>query len=368
MGVCCSSREGAKATFEKRTFGGNLKSVRDDCLYLENGRQLHGRGTWVSHNRFAAPWGQTDTWVASFASDGAWTTTVPVPFADDARMRAAVLASSPGCLEEYVDQKTADKKVLCPSVHVWWQCAEVAEPSGYAVEVEPVRSSDATYFMAVGFHCGYMGIQDRNPKWVLFSVWNGDSPAEHVGEAGCGVTVRPFGGEGDGLQAFKAYEWDVGRRYRCIVTAEASGESTTDFTGWIQDVSAGTTERLATLRRRHATENGRLRGVYSFLEDWAGTGVCREGKWGPAFACCDGAWVQATSVKGSTTDTSAQNVRIESANVTDAVGGRVSMQSGGDAVPDPGFKGPFVLSTSSPPTAALGEAIVLPSLASESVI
>lgn len=367
MGVCFSAREDPK--FEKRTFGGNLKSVRDGCLYLENGRQLHGKGEWVSDSLFAAPWGQTDTWVASFASEGVWTTTVSVPFADAERMRTAVLAASPGCLEEYVTQEVADHKVLCPSVHVWWRCAGgVDEPSAFAVDVEPVCSSDATYFMAVGFHCGYMGIQDRDPKWVLFSVWNGDSPTEQVGEAGPGVTVRPFGGEGDGLQSFKAYEWEVGHRYRCIVTAEVSGENTTDFTGWIQNVSAGTTERLATLRRRHAKENGRLRGIYSFLEDWAGTGVCREGRWGPAFACNDGKWVQATSVKGSTTDKSAQNIRIESSKDADGTCGRVTMRSGGEPVAEPQFEGPFALSTAAPPIDALSEVTSLLRVESESVI
>ena len=29
---------------------------------------------------------------------------------------------------------------------------------------------DSTYYMSNGFHCGYMGIQQKDPKTVLFST------------------------------------------------------------------------------------------------------------------------------------------------------------------------------------------------------
>jgi len=84
---------------------------------------------------------------------------------------------------------------------------------------------------------------------------------------------------------------------------------------------------------------GHMRGVYSFLEDWKGTGVCREGRWGPAFACCSGRWTQVVKAKGSTTNETARNILVR----TDE-GGRVAIQSGGEAICNPTFQGPFELS------------------------
>lgn len=326
--------------------------MRGGFLFFENGRQQHAQGRWISDTHFVAPWGDYDTWLAIFTKEGAWTTTLPLPFESGEQLLCeSVLSANPRCFEAFVDPEEAARKVTCPSVHVWWECPGDEEPSGFAVDFEAIHSADATYFMAVGFHCGYIGIQDRDPKWVLFSVWHGrEAPTELVGRTGEGVIVRPFGGEGEGLQSFRPYEWSVGRRYRCIVTAEDAGGGATDFIGYIQDVASGSTERLATLRRHDPkVRPGKLRGLYSFLEDWHGSGAKREGRWGPAFArTSPGCWTQVMIARGTTNDEQAPNVRVW-LPVPCEGGGRLAMRSGGDAVADPGFRGPFLLPESELP-------------------
>ena len=93
-----------------------------------------------------------------------------------------------------------------PSVHIWWSAPKHPEVQQQGVtwfynRVEVTVPAESTYFMTNGFTGGYMGIQDRSPKWVLFSVWNNPKvPDGAVKELahGEGVTVRPFGGEGKG--------------------------------------------------------------------------------------------------------------------------------------------------------------------------
>mmetsp|Transcript_115261 Transcript_115261/g.358937 ORF Transcript_115261/g.358937 Transcript_115261/m.358937 type:complete len:209 (+) Transcript_115261:538-1164(+) len=154
------------------------------------------------------------------------------------------------------------------------------------------------------------------------------------------------GGEGAGLQSFRPYEWCTGRRYRCIVTAEDAGGGATDFTGWIQDLEAGPVERLATLRWYDSKrEPGQVRGLYSFLEDWHGSGLLRQGRWGPAFVRTEqGCWIQAHCAQGTTNDEQAPNVRVWLPDSDQGGGGGcLAMRSGGEAVDEPGFQGPFAL-------------------------
>jgi len=312
----------------------------------------------VTDSRFAAPWGDNDTWVATFDTKCVRTTTIPVPYSmGEARFGAAVLDAKPDFVEPYRDQLEISNRVSCPSVHVWWDCPACAA-SGLAVDVEVLENSSDTFFMAVGFHCGYLGIQERDPKWALFSVWDGDQPAECIGKPGQSVTVQRFGGEGEGLQAFCDYAWKPGHRYRCAVTAAPVqvdvSECATDYTGWIQEVQPpsqnGTWMRMATLRRRHHEETGQLRGLYSFLEDWNGTGKRRVGRWGPAFTLQYGQWNQVLRAKGTCTDASAENVRVRSLLAGDDIGGRLEICSGGpESLRDSGVKGPFDLSFAQEP-------------------
>ena len=79
------------------------------------------------------------------------------------------------------------------------------------------ETATSTYYMTNGFNGGYMGIQDRYPKYVLFSVWDKTSTDDNPNASpddlvkvlakGERVTVKRFGGEGTGNQRYLAYGW-----------------------------------------------------------------------------------------------------------------------------------------------------------------
>ena len=56
-----------------------------------------------------------------------------------------------------------------PSVHTWW--SSPASPQGgvtwFYNEITLKKTADNSYFMTNGFTGGYMGIQDRSPKWKI---------------------------------------------------------------------------------------------------------------------------------------------------------------------------------------------------------
>ena len=83
------------------------------------------------------------------------------------------------------------------AVHIWWSSPKSPqeEISWFYNEITVTESAGSTYYMTNGFTGGYMGIQDRSPKWVIFSIWDkGDSPDDQVGviAQGQGVTVERF--------------------------------------------------------------------------------------------------------------------------------------------------------------------------------
>ena len=168
--------------------------------------------------------------------------------------------------------------------------------------------------MTNGFRGGYIGIQDRSPKWVLFSIWDnpGGSSDDQVDvlAQGKGVTVERFGGEGTGGKSFLAYDWNVGETYQLIVNVKPDTEASDKaiFTGWFRIPELNIWRLLASFRVRPQAASKKFEGNYSFLEDWIGTGMRRQGLWGTAwFKSENGSWVQATHGNGTTTDQNANN-------------------------------------------------------------
>ena len=203
-----------------------------------------------------------------------------------------------------------------PSVHIWWSSPDSPSEgiSWFYNEITVTETADNTYYMTNGFRGGYMGIQDRSPKWVLFSIWDnpGGSSDDQVDvlAQGKGVTVERFGGEGTGGKSFLAYDWNVGETYQLIVNVKPDTEASDKaiFTGWFRIPELNIWRLLASFRVRPFVANKKFEGIYSFLEDWIGTGMRRQGLWGTAwFKSENGSWVQATHGNGSTTDNNANN-------------------------------------------------------------
>jgi hypothetical protein len=160
------------------------------------------------------------------------------------------------------------------SVHLAY-LAEDADQFYCEVKVE--KSTPGSYFMVCGFSHGYFGIQElgNGKKVVLFSVWDptkGDSPTDvpeeqrvEVPYHADDVTVRRFGGEGTGGQSFFNWDWKVSQTYRFLVRCEVT-EKKTAYSAWFFAPEAGSWKHLVTFRTR--TGGDRLKGLYSFIEDF----------------------------------------------------------------------------------------------------
>ncbi|MCR4414681.1 MAG: DUF3472 domain-containing protein [Thermoguttaceae bacterium] len=160
------------------------------------------------------------------------------------------------------------------SVHLGYVAPEA---TAFYNELSVEKSVPGSYFMACGFNHGYFGIQELagGKKVVLFSVWDptkGDDPnavaQEHRVEVlykADEVIARRFGGEGTGGQSFFHYDWKVGQTYRFLVKAAVT-EKKTAYSAWFYLPESETWKHLVTFRTR--TGGDRLKGLYSFIEDF----------------------------------------------------------------------------------------------------
>ena len=254
-----------------------------------------------------------------------------------------------------------------PAVHIYWSSPANPEVQREGVtwfynEVTVKQTADFTYYCTNGFYNGYMGIQDRSPKWVIFSIWdktstddNAKAPSDDLVKVlaqGVGVTVKRFAGEGTGGQSHLVYDWKVGHTYQLMVNVRQDAEESDKviFTGWFRIPELDIWRLLASFQVRPKAASKHLEGPYSFLEDWVETGRRRQSLYGPAWIKTDKhPWVQATHGTGTTTGPQFNNRNVF---LTDDRR-RLGMTTGGPALTDTSL-GPYTSDASSiPPVLAL---------------
>ena len=255
------------------------------------------------------------------------------------------------------------EKYRSPSVHIWWSAPANPEVQREGVtwfynEVTVTETADSSYYMTNGFTGGYMGIQDRSPKWVIFSIWDktstDDNPNASPDELvkvlaqGEGVTVERFGGEGTGGRSNLNYDWKMGHTYQLMVNIrpDAHESDKVVFTGWFRIPELNIWRLMASFQVRPSAASKKLENLYSFLEDWIGNGRRRQGLWGPAWIKTDcGPWVQATRGEGTTTEKDANNRNVFLSDDRK----RLGMTTGGPPLPDTSL-GPYTCNASSIPS------------------
>ena len=171
-----------------------------------------------------------------------------------------------------------EKNRQCRSLHLGYKM-EKAEALYNEVTVQ--KSSSGTYFSAMTFDRGYIGMQELadGKKVMIFSVWDnsqtnderavGDSKRARVLGKGDGVRTGRFGGEGTGVQSFFDYEWKIGETVRFLVQAKpvkVDGTQFTDFRGWFYDNQQKKWQLMSALRT--PTAGITLQRGYAFVEDF----------------------------------------------------------------------------------------------------
>ncbi|XP_033754892.1 uncharacterized protein LOC117337866 [Pecten maximus] len=158
------------------------------------------------------------------------------------------------------------------SVHLRYKVPDSATSARNTICVR--RCQTGTYFCAINFRCGYMGIQQLydGKKVVIFSVWDNktdDDPdvdrqakATYKGE---GVDIQRFGGEGTGLRCLLPYNWEIDEDTPFRVDAETDGKWTA-YSGHYFDQRKNSWFHIATLKT--LTEGKLICDCAAFVEDF----------------------------------------------------------------------------------------------------
>nr|AIA99582.1 hypothetical protein [uncultured bacterium contig00100(2014)] len=225
-----------------------------------------------------------------------------------------------------------------PSVHCRYDTSEMGDIRWFYNEVTIPQGMDprGIYAMANGFVGGYFGLQvgsdGGSVRRVLFSVWSTFKtddpkliPAEYTVKGvrrGEGVTVKDFGNEGSGAQSFMQYDWEAGKTYKFLTSAEYDHETnSTVFTGYFCGHD-GRWRLISALRQPHPAAKTYL-GAYSFLENfmpnqgWIDRRVNFNNQW---VCTVDGEWREVTNALFSYDNTARNGIRLDYAGWSDSNG------------------------------------------------
>mmetsp|Transcript_23900 Transcript_23900/g.74434 ORF Transcript_23900/g.74434 Transcript_23900/m.74434 type:complete len:341 (+) Transcript_23900:39-1061(+) len=198
---------------------------------------------------------------------------------------------------------------LAPSTWADFHC-DRDDADRFYTSVLVTESYDGTYFSAINFSSGYMGIQDRNPKWVIFSCW--DQPGYPVEKVEVGKLTKTdcFRGEGTGWKSWIEFDWQLGVTYSMCVKCEEGCGGKTKYSGYFMHPDHGwilIASFLAKNPEGPCHTVGRKLGA--FCEDWLSDskngGHRRSCVYGPAlihYASQD-SWYSCRSCHGTSNDT-----------------------------------------------------------------
>ncbi|KAI8330480.1 hypothetical protein BC941DRAFT_456763 [Chlamydoabsidia padenii] len=153
-----------------------------------------------------------------------------------------------------------------------------------SIRVPKGSDPNHTYWCAIGFNRGYLGMQhnDGTERRILFSIWDdqkgGKVDALQVGEGG---KNEYFGGEGTGMHTMLHYNWKSEETvfFRLLADVNKAGNYS-DYTAWYRSGDKGKWTLIAKYRAHNITRW--LTNNYSFLENYkhADTKMIREGFYG----------------------------------------------------------------------------------------
>lgn len=173
-----------------------------------------------------------------------------------------------------------------PSVHLSYPLPSGEQAAAFYCEVTAVEDPVPTYYMACGWHRGYFGMQVNSPteRRIIFSVWDSGGEAvsrDKVASAdrvtlvakSDGVFTGDFGNEGTGGHSHLVYNWKTGEKQRFVVTASLADATHTIYAGYWYHPEQ---KKWMLISSWKAPKEGKyMNGLYSFSEDFGGTGLLR---------------------------------------------------------------------------------------------
>jgi Domain of unknown function (DUF3472)/Domain of unknown function (DUF5077) len=167
------------------------------------------------------------------------------------------------------------------SVHWMYPVPAGTNVAVFFAEATGVTDPLWTYYMACGWHRGYLGMQVNGPqeRRIIFSVWDSGNEGvdrSKVGSAdrvklvrkGPGVIAGDFGNEGTGGHSHLVYSWKTGTVIQFAVTAEPTDATHTTYSGFYRDSWAGKWKLVSAWNA--PKEGGYMHGLYSFSENFGG--------------------------------------------------------------------------------------------------
>lgn len=171
------------------------------------------------------------------------------------------------------------------SVHLWYE--PVAKNAVQAMATGVVTETQTnSYYMILGWDCGYCGVQDSAyyGRIFIFSVWDPSNPHDYGANpnlvrdeirakvlfADNGVNVARFGGEGTGARTITDVGWKVGEPVTVKLEACDSGTNRTAYTCYVRKGDgASDWRKIATVSTlKNANRAQGLMGLHSFVEDF----------------------------------------------------------------------------------------------------
>ena len=206
-----------------------------------------------------------------------------------------------------------DARRNAASVHLFYPAPPGTNVSAFYCELTGLEDPVTTYYMACGWHRGYLGMQVNSPteRRIIFSVWDsgneavnrskvGDSNRVTLVAKGVGVDSGDFGNEGTGGHSHLVHPWKTGVQQRFLVTAQPTNQTFTIFSGYWFHPEQKAWMLISSWRAPQ--DGGWLRGLYSFSENFGGdTGhLPRKARYGNQWLRTDtGEWLEITSASFS---------------------------------------------------------------------
>ncbi len=197
------------------------------------------------------------------------------------------------------------------SVHLGYPVPKGTNVAAFYCEMTGLEDPVHTYYMACGWHRGYFGMQvnSTTERRIIFSVWDSggegvdrkkvedDNRVKLMGK-GENVYTGDFGNEGTGGHSHLKFQWKTGEKQRFVVTAQPTNQTFTIYSGyWFHPEKK---EWMLISSWRAPKEGGRLRGLYSFSENFGGNNghIARKALYGNQWIRTDaGQWLELTTAR-----------------------------------------------------------------------